>query len=57
MLYKTSDVARALNISQSKVRKMVKAGELKPVRIGKCVRFNVDQIQDITIGKCDEVKK
>jgi excisionase family DNA binding protein len=43
-LLTVSEVATALNISQSKVFKMAASGELESVKIGKSLRFIEEQI-------------
>lgn len=43
-LLTTYEVARALGVSRSTVQRLVKRGELRPVRIGHLVRFRVDDL-------------
>lgn len=41
---KVAEVADILNISQATVYKWVRLGILKPIRFGKTIRFNADDI-------------
>ncbi len=45
LLWRASEAAQALTISESKLWKMVKAAEIPVVRMGRSVRFDPVEIQ------------
>jgi excisionase family DNA binding protein len=45
MLLKTPEAARALGISRTGVYRLVQEGRLKPLRIGRSVRFAAEDLQ------------
>ena len=44
-LISTARVAEKLSVSGRKVRDLMKAGELPAVRVGRCLRFRVEDVE------------
>jgi excisionase family DNA binding protein len=44
-LLKTAEVAKLLNVSQSTIRKWVHYGFIPHAKLGRCVRFNREDIE------------
>ncbi len=49
-LLKKPDLARRLGISLGKVNDLLRRRQLKPVRIGRCVRFELTEIDRFLAG-------
>ncbi|GHV83693.1 hypothetical protein AGMMS50212_10330 [Spirochaetia bacterium] len=50
-LLTVTDVRKLLKVSLSKVYKMAESGELQSIKIGKCLRFNEEQVKALISGK------
>ncbi|HWQ17284.1 MAG TPA: IS607 family transposase [Sulfolobales archaeon] len=55
-LYKTAEAAKALNISVSTVKKWVKEGKIKAIRVGKLWMIPESEIRRILSGKKDKIR-
>lgn len=44
-LYTLPEVQEALSLGRSKVYELMAAGELRPVRVGRAVRFVAEEVQ------------
>lgn len=45
-MYTVSQASKALNISESKLRKMIAMGEVEPVRVGSKILFTESYLQE-----------
>jgi excisionase family DNA binding protein len=47
-----SEVAQRLGVSERTAQRMTSSGLLRPVRLGRLVRFHVDDIERLAAGGC-----
>jgi excisionase family DNA binding protein len=50
-LLTTAEAAVLLRVSKSTVRRLVRVGELQPVRIGRAVRFQLETLETFARGR------
>lgn len=51
-MFTVSQAAKALNISESKLRKMIALGEITPTRVGSKILFSEQYLQDTFNLQC-----
>jgi excisionase family DNA binding protein len=53
-LLKSSEVAKLLNVSESTIRKWVHYGFIPHLKLGRCVRFNKEDIEKWLVERSEQ---